>query len=193
MQPEPLREQRIVDMPWFNDTFHSIVPTSKRAATMTAQLLLAFIKEHRLAVQASMSAAGGPQAAVVGFAVTDRFEIVFDTLESTRKARNLRQNPRLAFVIGGLGAGDERTVQCGGLADEPAGAELERLKAAYYVAYPGGPSRLKWPGLVYVRLRPAWIRYSDYTRDPPEIVEFTRDQLIGEAVKESSGPAAADC
>jgi nitroimidazol reductase NimA-like FMN-containing flavoprotein (pyridoxamine 5'-phosphate oxidase superfamily) len=78
--------------------------------------LLAFLRRHRLAVQASISATGGPQAAVVGFAVTNQFEIVFDTLDSSRKARNLRQNSRLALVIGGSNDGDERTVQYEGMA-----------------------------------------------------------------------------
>jgi hypothetical protein len=35
---------------------------------------------------------------------------VFDTLQSTRKAVNLSQNPRIAFVFGGWGAGEERCV-----------------------------------------------------------------------------------
>ena len=143
-----------------------------------AKRLLEFLRQHRLAVQASVSATGGPQAAVVGYAVTDQFEIVFDTLDSTRKAANLRRNQRLALVIGGLVAGDERTVQYEGVADEPSGAELERLKSAYYGAYPDGPSRLSWPGLMYVRVRPTWIRYSDYNVNPPEIVELRPEQLI---------------
>lgn len=145
---------------------------------MDAKRLLEFLRQHRLAVQASVSATGSPQAAVVGFAVTDQFEIVFDTLASSRKAHNLRQNSRLALVIGGSTAGDERTVQYEGIADEPAGAELERLKQVYYAAYPDGPSRLSWPGLIYVRVRPTWIRYSNYSVDPPEIVEFNTRQLI---------------
>jgi hypothetical protein len=144
---------------------------------MDARRLLDFLRGHRLAVQASVSAANGPQAAVVGCAVTDQFEIVFDTLESTRKARNLRQNSRLALVIGGLVPGDERTVQYEGVADEPSGAELERLKNAYYVVYPEGPARLSWTGLIYVRVRPTWIRYSDYNANPAEIVEFGPEQL----------------
>jgi hypothetical protein len=118
-----------------------------------------------------------PQAAVVGIAVSDRFEIVFDTLSSTRKAINLRANPKAAFVVGGLTAGDERTAQIEGLADEPSGAELERLKRVYYDVYPDGPSRLSWNGLIYVRVRPTWIRFSDYNQGPPLIVEFTEDQL----------------
>jgi hypothetical protein len=139
--------------------------------------LLAFLRQHRVAVQASVSDAGGAQAAVVGIAVTDRFEIVFDTLSSSRKAQNLRRNPKLAFVIGGLIEGDERTAQYEGVADEPSGDELERLKQAYYKVYTDGPSRLTWPGLIYVRVRPTWVRYSDYTVDPPQIVEFTAEQL----------------
>ena len=136
------------------------------------------MREHRVAVEASVSVGGHAQAAVVGIAVTDRFEVVFDTLESTRKARNLRSNPRLALVIGGMNLGDERTVQFEGIADEPSGVELERIKQAYYKAYPDGPSRLHWPGLIYVRVRPTWIRYSDYNKTPPQILEFTADQLF---------------
>jgi general stress protein 26 len=142
-----------------------------------SERLLDFLRQHRLAVEASISESGSPQAAVVGIAVTDRFEIVFDTVDTTRKARNLRRNGQVAFVIGGL-TGEERTAQYEGIADEPSGAELERLKAVYYRVYPDGPSRLSWPGLIYVRVRPTWIRYTDYTVNPTEITEFTADELV---------------
>jgi hypothetical protein len=144
---------------------------------MNTSDLLEFIRRHRLAVQASVSPASAPQAAVVGYAVTDLFEIVFDTLDSSRKGQNLRRNNRIAFVIGGLVEGEERTVQYEGIADEPSGEELDRLKQVYYAAWPDGPSRLSWPGLTYVRVRPTWIRYSDFNANPPEIVEFNADQL----------------
>jgi general stress protein 26 len=144
---------------------------------MNSLRLLEFMRLHRLAVQTSVSSAGRPQAAIVGFAVTDGFEIVFDTLQNTRKVQNLRGNSRAALVIGGWDAGDERTVQYEGPADEPAGRDLERLKQAYFAVYPDGVSRAHWPGLIYVRVKPEWIRYSDYNRNPPEIVEFTREDL----------------
>src|SRR5439155_24498926 len=88
------------------------------AMTLTRDELLRFMSTQRLAVQSSVSAAGAPQAAVVGIAVSDQFGIIFDTLASTRKVPNLRANPRIAFVIGGLTDGDERTVQYEGVADE---------------------------------------------------------------------------
>ena len=136
-----------------------------------AELLL-FMRGYRYAVEASVSASGASQAAVVGIAVTDDLEIIFDTIESTRKAQNIRQNPRVAFVIGGWVGGDERTVQYEGVADEPYGAELARVKEVYFRQFPDGPDRLSWPGLVYVRVRPSWIRYSNFNTNPPEIMVF---------------------
>jgi hypothetical protein len=37
-----------------------------------------------------------------------------------------------------------------------------------------GPTRLSWPGITHARVRPTWIRYSDYTTPPPviEVFEF---------------------
>jgi general stress protein 26 len=144
---------------------------------MTPRELLAFMRTHRVAVQASVTGASAAQAAVVGIAITDRFEVVFDTLGSSRKAQNLRTNPSIALVMGGLMPGDERTVQYEGAADEPHGEERDRLTDAYYAVYPDGRDRLSWPGLTYVRVRPQWIRYSDFGQPTPLIVEFTAAQL----------------
>jgi pyridoxamine 5'-phosphate oxidase-like protein len=144
---------------------------------MTRGDLLEFMRSCRYAVESSVSPSGAPQAAVVGIAVTDAFEIVFDTLADTRKAGNLRRHPRIAFVIGGTLDGDERTVQYEGIADEPSGAERERLVAVYLDRFPDGRARQPWPGLIYLCARPTWIRYSDYGADPPVIVEFTDADL----------------
>jgi Pyridoxamine 5'-phosphate oxidase len=146
-------------------------------AAVTPHDLLQFLQSHRLAIQASVSSSYSPQAAIVGIAVSDRFEIVFDTLAVTRKAVNLRANPKAALVVGGWAAGDERTAQIEGIADEPSGEELDRLKRVYYAVYPDGPARLSWPGLIYLRVRPNWIRFSDYNQSPPLIVEFTGADL----------------
>jgi general stress protein 26 len=142
---------------------------------MTRAQLIAFIRKHRLGVEASVAATGTPQAAVVGIAVSDDLELVFDTLASTRKCANLRRDPRVAFVIGW---DEEQTVQLEGVADEPAGAELARLQAVYFAAFPDGPSRLSWPGITYFRVRPTWVRYSDF-RAGESIVELGPAELRG--------------
>lgn len=144
---------------------------------MTTAEVLDFLRANRLAVQASRGVGETIQAALVGFAVTDAFEIVFDTLDTTRKMTNLRVSPQVALVIGGWSPGDERTVQYEGIADQPTGNELERLKRVYFAAWPDGPSRARWPGLVYVRVRPTWIRYSDFNQTPPVVVEFSSQHL----------------
>jgi hypothetical protein len=130
------------------------------------------MRSEKYAVQTSVSPGGLPQAAVVGIAVSDRFEIVFDTLDSSRKAPNLRANPAVAFVIGGTRDGDERSVQYEGIADEPSGGELDRLLDVYYARFPDGRERRSWKGLIYIRVTPTWIRYSNFSANPPEIVEF---------------------
>lgn len=146
---------------------------------MTRTDLLEFLRGHRWAVQTSVSPSGAPQAALVGVVVTDELEVFFDTLDTTRKMQNLRNNCKIAFVIGGWNDRDERTVQYDGVADEPGGSELERLKNLYFLQFPDGPQRQSWPGLVYVRARPTWIRYSDFTCSPPEIAVFDMDIAAG--------------
>jgi len=136
--------------------------------------LLDFLQKHRLGVLATVSPNGDPEAAVVGIAVTDRLELVFDTLDTTRKCQNLRNHANIAFVIGW---DDEMTVQVEGIADEPAGPELDRLKTTYFAAYPDGSSRQSWPGITYFRVRPTWARYSDF--HDGMVVEFTDAQLNG--------------
>jgi nitroimidazol reductase NimA-like FMN-containing flavoprotein (pyridoxamine 5'-phosphate oxidase superfamily) len=139
---------------------------------MDKDQLLTFLRSHTLAVQSSVSTQNDPQAAVIGFAITDDFEFVFDTVDSTRKIDNLRRNPSIALTIGGLTDGDERTVQCNGIADEPSGDELSSLKDVYFSVFPDGKDRQSWRGITYVRVRPIWIRFSDFNKDPPEVVEF---------------------
>jgi uncharacterized protein YhbP (UPF0306 family) len=130
------------------------------------------MRSQSIGVETSVSSLGIPQAAVVGYVVTERLEIFFDTVDSTRKAKNLRENSHIAFVIGGFSGADERTVQFQGVVDEPRGIELEQLKELHFRRFPDGRERLRWPGLVYFRARPTWLRFSDFTQTPPEIAEF---------------------
>ena len=109
----------------------------------------------------------------MGIAVTDGLEVVFDTLGSTRKCLNLRRNPKISIVIGW---DQETTVQIDGIADEPEGAELERLKEVYFSVYPDGKDRQSWSGITYFRIKPTWARYSNFNADG-EVVEFSAEDL----------------
>jgi general stress protein 26 len=154
-----------------------VLSPTMHTAIMTREALLAFMRSERYAVQASVTPDGAAQAAVVGIAVSDAFEIVFDTVSSSRKAKNLQRQSAIAFVIGGTRDGDERTVQYEGIAALPAGDELQRARELYFSVFPDGRDRLAWPGLIHIRVTPVWIRYSNFNAQPPEIVEFKAEAL----------------
>ena len=130
-----------------------------------------FINQHLLGVVSTVSKDNTPEAALVGIAVSEDLEIIFDTVKTSRKYHNILQNPQVAMVIGW---DNETTVQYEGtatvLGDD---AEAEKLKEVYFKAYPDGPDRIKtMPGLVYIKVTPRWLRYSN----------FNQPQIIGEII-----------
>lgn len=142
-------------------------PPLDRAPTRAE--LLAFLRAQPWAVVASVSAALGPEAAVVGVAITDGLELVFDTSDRSRKHANLRARPEIAVV---LGWDDGCTVQLEGVVDQPSGAALAELQAVYFRRFPDGRERASWPDIAYHRVRPRWIRFSDFRAAPPRIVAW---------------------
>lgn len=123
-----------------------------------------------MAVLATASEDGRPEAAVVGIAVTPELEIVFDTVRASRKYSNLIVQPRVAIVIGWK---NEITTQYEGEAVELRGAEDNVYREAYYAVFPEGRERAAtWEGLVHFVVRPRWIRYSNY--NAPVVIEEMR-------------------
>lgn len=132
-----------------------------------------FVRQCGLAVIATRGPDGAPQAALVGITATERGELVFDTTRSSRKYRNLSAFAQVALVIGW---DNERTVQCEGIADIPAGADHDRCLQAYFAQYPDGVERAHDPDIVHVRVRPSWLRYSDYRPGSFSVEETTLAQ-----------------
>lgn len=150
---------------------------------MNGRDLLSFLRAQPWAVQASVAGDAHPQAAVIGVAVTDHLELVFDTMGDTRKAVNLRQNPKIALV---LGWDDGQTVQIEGVADEPTDEPLARIKQAYFARFPDGRAREAWDGIAYFRVHPTWIRYSDFRGDHPTGRTWSGPELA-KAIEEARG------
>ena len=142
-------------------------PTGTEEELKTALL---FAEGQRLAVLSTVSPANEPESALMGVAVTSDFEIVFDTVRSSRKYGNLGANPRVAFVIG---CTSEVTLQYEGVATELSGDELGKYLQIYFAAFPDGPERRHWPGMTYFVVRPKWLRYCDYGQRPRVLREFT--------------------
>jgi len=143
--------------------------TAEPAAAPLRDLAYAFIRARELAVISSIGPSGEPQSALVGIAVSPQLEIIFDTVQSSRKYPNLKADPRIAAVIGWEG---EQTVQYEGLALDPTGDELARAKEIYFAAWPSGVERQQWPGIAYFLIQPRWLRYSDFDTGRIEEIRF---------------------
>jgi len=135
---------------------------------MNVEEVFQFLNGESLAVLATVGENGQPEAAVMGFAVTRKLEIIFDTVKTSRKYPNLKKNPRVAWVIG---CTSEVTVQYEGLAQELEGEELTKYQQTYFAKFADGPARLTWPGITYFVVRPKWVRYCDYNPGTRRIEE----------------------
>jgi pyridoxine/pyridoxamine 5'-phosphate oxidase len=141
----------------------------KEEAPMKLEDVLDIVRRKRLAIVSTVHESGAPEAALVGFAMTPRNEIVFDTLGSSRKAVNIARRPAAALVVGWE---NDITVQIEGDARRPQGDDLADAKAAYYREWPDGRSRENWPDIAYIVVKPRWMRYANYA-GAPVIEEFT--------------------
>ena len=135
---------------------------------MNLQEVFRFMDSERYGVLTTATNSGKPEAALVGFAVTPALEIIFDTVRSSRKYPNLKENPRVAFVAG---CTTEITVQYEGDAEELEGKALAKYKQIYFHKFTDGPARESWAGITYFVVRPKWVRYSDYNPGKQRIEE----------------------
>ena len=129
--------------------------------------ILEFLKRNTLAVIATSHRNGTPEAATIDFSVRDNLEIVFDTFEQTRKFENLSERRSVAFVVGW---DDNITVQYEGEATRVPAPDIARYKEAHLNSVPAEREFVE-KGAVMFRVEPRWARYSDFTKEPPEIVE----------------------
>jgi pyridoxine/pyridoxamine 5'-phosphate oxidase len=139
-----------------------------REALMKLEEVLEIVRRKRLLVVSTVNDSGAPESALVGFAMTEANEIVFDTLGSSRKAVNIASRSAAALVVGWE---DDITVQIEGEARRPEGDDLAHAKAAYYREWPDGRARENWPDIAYIVVKPRWMRYACYA-GAPVIEEF---------------------
>lgn len=143
---------------------------SQQAGTMTKQFLYDFISRSKYAVLATVNEDNEPEAATVGIAANEDLYIIFDTLDTSRKFRNLLSNPKTALVIT-IG---EETIQYEGqaLLHMPAG-DTDAMLGIYLAAFPDGRKRQSDPSTVYFTVKPEWIRFSSFANEEHvEEIEF---------------------
>jgi DNA-binding winged helix-turn-helix (wHTH) protein/general stress protein 26 len=134
-----------------------------------------FARLHRLAVIATVSPDGQPQSAVVRIVVTDSFELIIDARRGSRKVQNLSANPKVGVT---LGWDMLQTLQIDGLGEILADDALADAKHDYAAQYPESyRARQALPDLVYIRVTPTWMRFTDFRTNPANV--FTLDLSSG--------------
>lgn len=121
------------------------------------KLVQDFINSHTLCTLATVSEDNKPENAVIEYGNTSQLELIFDTFKHFRKYKNIKHNPHAAVVIGW----DDITIQYEGLAIELDGNELEQYKKIYFKKLPKAEKWSREKGIVYFKIIPEWIRYSD--------------------------------
>ena len=135
---------------------------------MTKELLYDFIKKHLYAVISTVTDKCEPCSALVGIAVSNDLEIIFDTVNTSRKFKNILKNPNVAIVIGW---DNETTLQYEGKA-ELLPPDENFYKEIYFGVFPAGRNRNEtWPDIVHFKVKPLWVRYSNLN-DPQGIEEM---------------------
>ena len=134
-----------------------------------------FISTKKHMVVSTSDKNGNPEAALVGFAVADDLSLVFGTNRKTRKFINIQNNPHTAIVFG---SDEGITVQYEGIVSVLIAQELEKYKKIYFEKSPGARKYEEDVDQVYLKVKPKWIRYTNYTVAPAEIFEMNLDTKL---------------
>lgn len=117
------------------------------------------LRGERTGVLALGGETGDPYAALVAYLPSeDGREIYFATLRATRKFARLLAQPQVAILIDTRRRRDEDLTEAEALtafgsAEEPAGTERSRIRAAFVARHPALEGFVADPGCALVRIR----------------------------------------
>ncbi len=137
---------------------------------MEKQKILNFLKRNGLCVISTSTKGGKPESAVMAFTIKDDFICLFNTEPETRKYKNLEQNKQVSVVVGGFK--EDPSVQIDGVAEILEGEEAAAAKKYILAVHPEWASYFNSPTGKFIKVKPSWLRYSDFSKEPIETVEF---------------------
>lgn len=133
--------------------------------------ILDYIKKQKLAIISTIGKKRKPESAVVAFSETEDLEIIFGTFCTTRKYKNLKYNKDVSVVIG-WNEVENITVQYEGIAKEVKNEELEKCRQIQLKKNPSSKKYAFDKNQTYFMIKPKWIRYSNFFKEPEEIFEI---------------------
>lgn len=133
------------------------------------QGVLNALKKNQFCVLSTVSTTAKPQVAVMSYTIKDSCTFLMSTEPVTRKVINITINNQASLLIGGLDGSSE--IQIDGLVrflDEP-----EATDAKNYI-FTIRPELKDYISLNHkiIEFKPNWLRYSDFSVSPAEIVEI---------------------
>lgn len=132
--------------------------------------ILDFLKLYKLAVISTVDTQNNkPEAACVAFAEKENLDIIFGTLNTSRKYKNLQSNQNISFVIGW--SDELGSVQYEGVAREL--SDNEALENGEIMAIKKGKMQgyLSREDNRFFLVKPTWIRFVDKSVSPQEVSE----------------------
>lgn len=135
------------------------------------QTVLDFVKKNSLCVLSTATLSGKTESAVMAYTVKDDFTILMSTETTTRKYPNILENFQASVVIGGLS--NDPSVQLDGQIKVLQGPQADDAKNTILSLHPDMAAYINTPNTKFLAFTPVWLRYSDFSQNPPEIVEFT--------------------
>lgn len=114
-----------------------------------------------------------PESALIAFTEDDSLCLYFQTGKHTRKAQNLKVNPKVALVFG-LAHKEMFTVQYEGVAKQLTTVdELEFCKQQFIAKdSPTTEYYFNHPTSIFFKVIPTWIGCSDYRGEKPDVIEI---------------------
>lgn len=137
---------------------------------MDKQKVYDFLKKNGLCVLSTASKSGKPQSAVMAYCLKDDSLFIF-TETGTRKYKNILENKQVSVVVGGFK--DDPTVQLDGTITELDLDEGVKIKEFILNLHPEWKGYFDSPNGRWFEIKPSWMRYNDFSANPPEILEIT--------------------
>lgn len=124
------------------------------------------INQNKLAVLSTVTSENKSESAVVEISARENLELIFDTLLTFRKYKNLKNNRHVSVVIGL----EPATIQYEGIAAELEDKELEECKQIHFQKFPEA-IKFEKLGIRFFKIIPKWIRYTNVSKQPWEVFE----------------------
>jgi len=133
------------------------------------QKIADLLRYQKMGVVSTVSSEGFPESAWVALSETEDLEIIFGTSRLSRKFENLQTNKRIAVVV--YNEQQRQTLQYEGEVMELHGDEKTSAQEIHLLKHPAAKKYSHDIHQSFFKVKPLWIRYTDYHLDPHEIFE----------------------